>query len=783
MQNIDEIIRNMSLKEKVVLTEGKGFWETRSFEKYGIGSVFLCDGPHGLRRQENKKGDVYGMHNSRPATCFPAEVTVASSWDPDLAKEIGEAIADEAKSMGVSMVLGPGVNIKRNPLCGRNFEYFSEDPYLSGKMAAGFISGAEGKGVASCIKHFAANSQEKNRLTSDGIVDERTLREIYLRAFEIAVTEAHPSAVMSAYPKLNGIHCSDHRWLLTDVLRKEWGFDGFVVTDWGGLNDRVAAIKAGCDLAMPGNSRYMEREVIRAVRKGDLPESTLDESAKRILSFVSRAEKNRENVPLKEEEDHLLSRRAASSGAVLLKNEDGLLPFREGEDIAVIGAMAKQCRFQGSGSSHIQPTLVTEPLDELPGKRFHEGYDELGNVTESALEEACSAARSAKAAVVFIGLPAAYEWEGFDRDDMKLPEGMIRVTEAVAEANPNTVVVLFAGAPVECPFADHVKAILYMGLPGQAAGEAVADLLYGRVNPSGKLAETWPLRYEDCISSSYYLKTKDALYREGIYVGYRYYDKTEKAVRYPFGYGLSYTTFSLSDLSVNGRTVSLRVRNTGNSYGAEVVQLYVKAPADGIHRPVRELRKFRKVFLNPGEEKTVSFELEERDFQVYQNGWKTPRGNYVIEIGTSLRDILLSYETEIEGEPVPVPKYQASSWYETLSGIPTVEDLEQLTGRRYAPRLFRKGEFTMDHTMEEMKEVSGVIRLIRRAFILAIRKKLKVKKEGQEDPALRMSLMSGDTMPLRALQINSGIRGGLFKGVLEIANGHVLKGFLKMIFG
>ena len=663
--DIEKILQQMTLEDKISLCSGENFWETKKYEKYGIPSLFMCDGPYGLRKQENA-ADMLGVHASRPATCFPAEVTTAGSWDPELLTEIGAAIGEEAKEQGVGLVLGPGANLKRNPLCGRNFEYFSEDPYLAGKLAAGFIRGAEAQGISTSLKHFAVNSQEKSRFTSNSVLDDRTLRELYLTAFEIAVKEGKPSTIMCAYPKLNGVHCSDNKGLLTDILREEWGFGGIVVTDWGAMNDRIEGFRAGCDLNMPGGSDYMEKEVLQAVKDGTLPESCVDNSARRVLELVFRAAETLK-VPAScdYEAHHALAKRAAAEGAVLLKNEGGILPLRQGAKIAVIGAMAKNLRYQGAGSSHINPTELSKPLDFLPDAIYTPGCDERGDTTDALLEEARKTAQQAEIAVVFAGLPDRCESEGFDRDDMKMPAGHLQMIEAVASANSNTIVFLLCGSAVECPWADRVKAVLYMGLPGQAGGEAIADLLYGRVNPGGKLAESWPFTYGDVPSSDIYGKTTDALYQEGIYVGYRYYDKAGTAVRWPFGYGLSYTEFSYSNLAMNDDTVSVTVRNTGKCAGAEVVQFYIHAPQDGLHRPLRELKGFHKVFLQPGEAQTVTFHLTDRSFAVWQDGWKIPAGTYTVCIGN------LTASIQKSGETMPIPAWQKESWLRIAAASPT----------------------------------------------------------------------------------------------------------------
>ena len=776
--DIDLILSKMTLEDKIALCEGASFWETKAFEQYGIPSMFVCDGPSGLRRQDKTGGaDMLGVNDSRPATCFPAAVTTANSWDPALLEEVGKAIGEEARHQGVGVVLGPGCNIKRNPLCGRNFEYFSEDPYLSGKLAAGFIRGVEGQGVGTSLKHFAANSQELSRFTSDSVMDDRTLREIYLTGFEIAVKEGRPATVMCAYPKLNGTHCSDHKELLTDILRTQWGFDGTVVTDWGAMNDRIAGFRAGCDLNMPGGSNYMAAECARAVRSGSLSPEEIDCSVRRILRQVFRSQETA-GTPYTCDYDahHAVARQAAAAGAVLLKNDGGVLPLEADTPIAVIGAMAAAMRYQGAGSSHVNPTRLEQPLSCLPGAVYAPGCDARGDTTDALLAEAVLAAKTARVAVIFAGLPDRYESEGFDRDDMQMPAGHVRMIEAVATANPNTVVVLLCGSAVECPWADKVKAILYMGLPGQAGGCAVADLLYGRANPSGKLAESWPYTYADVPSAPIYGTMRDALYLEGIYVGYRYYDKADVPVRWPFGHGLSYTSFACSGLAVQGNTVTVTVTNTGHRPGAEVVQLYVAAPGQGLHRPLRELKDFRKVYLQPGESKRLSFHLTQRSFALWQDGWKVPGGTYTVQIGG------LSAPVEVSGEAPDIPAWQAGSWYETCRGKPSQDEWETMLGRRYLPPVLQKGRFTMDNTVMEMKEYSLLMRIMYKATEKVIAKGCGGKVD-YENPEFRMMMNASAGGPLRSMQISGGIKGGILPGMLEIANGHFFKGIWKMITG
>lgn len=772
MDRIEEIIGKMTLEDKVAFCTGKDFWQTKDYEKYGIPSIFMCDGPLGVRKQMDKS-DMLGVNKSYPSTCFPAEVTTAGSWDTELLNEIGKALGEECKDQGVAMLLGPGANMKRNPLCGRNFEYFSEDPYLAGKLAASEIRAIEGEGIATSLKHFAANSQELCRFTSDGIIDERTLRELYLPAFEIAVKEGKPSTVMCSYPKINGVFSSDNKELLTDILREQWGFDGMVVTDWGAMNNRIEGFRAGCDLNMPGGSAYMEKDVVKAVREGKLPESVINDSVRRILKVVFNAQKTVQ-AACDYERHHNLARRAAEEGAVLLRNENDTLPLKDGASIAVIGSMAKKMRYQGAGSSHINPTKVINPMDCAPDALYATGCTDFGDTTDELLKEAAETARKANVAIVFAGLPDRYESEGFDRPDMRLPEGHNRMIEAVLEANPNTVVVIFAGSAVECPWADQAKAILYMGLPGQAGGEAVWNILTGRVNPSGRLAESWPYSYEDVPSSGIYCKTRDALYEEGLYIGYRYYDKAKKDVRWGFGHGLSYTTFSYSDLSIEGRKVSVKVTNTGSRAGSEVVQLYVRAPQGGIHRPVRELRAFAKVHLKAGESKSVSFELDDRAFSIWNEGWVIVGGTYAIEIGP------LSCQLDIQGSTIPAPQWQEGSFYEGCQGKPSLNDLESVMGRKYEAPVLKKGHFTMENTVEEMKDHSLIMKIMYKATEKVIAKGFGGKID-YNNPDFKMLMASSAGSPLRSMQISGGLSDSIMQGLLAMANGHFFKGILRMM--
>lgn len=777
--DIKRIVASMTLEEKIAFCTGGDFWHTKEMPQHGIPAIKMSDGPHGLRSQQDAV-DMIGINESLPATCFPTAVTAGATWNRELYAAEGEAIGAEAIAAGVSVVLGPGCNIKRNPLGGRNFEYISEDPYFAGHMAAAFIQGQQSTGVASSVKHFAVNNQEYKRQNGDSQLDERTIREIYLTPFEIAVKEGRPGTVMCSYNKINGVHASDSKKLLTDILRTEWRFDGLVVTDWGALNDRIEGYKAGCDLNMPGGSRFMEKATAEAVRSGKLDEAYIDAAVERILHLVAQS-RGDAKPEINWDAHHALALKVAEQGAVLLKNGEHILPLAE-SDMVLIGHMAANLRYQGSGSSHINPTKLINISDAMPGVPCCSCGDAQGNVTESDLHDAVEAAKRQKVAVVVAGLPDSYESEALDRDHMKLPDGHNKLVEAVAEANPNTVVVLLGGSAMEIPWADKVKAILYMGLPGQAGGQAVANLLTGKANPSGKLTETWPVSYDDVISKDTFGK-KNTEYREGIYVGYRYYDKAGKQVRYPFGYGLSYTSFEYSDLCVQDRRVTVKVKNTGEVNGAEVVQLYIAPPKGGIFRPVKELKGFARVELGPGESKIVEFTLDDRSFAVWAGGWKIPGGTYTVQFGASSQEIRLEQTIEVAGEEINAPSWQAGSWYETLTGVPARKEWENLMGHPVPiiPEQ-KKGQFTMDNTCMEMKDHSFVMKIQYMVTENIIAKGFGGKKD-LSDPAYRMMLISATDCPMRAVIISGGgaMSDSLAQGLVHMANGHYIKGIAAMM--
>lgn len=782
-----EIIDRMTLEEKIALCSGKDFWHTKDFEKYGIPSMMMCDGPHGLRKQEDA-ADMLGVNASVPATAFPTAAATGCSFDTELLGKIGAAITEEAKANQVGLVLGPGANLKRNPLCGRNFEYLSEDPYLSGKLAAAFIKEAQKNGIGTSLKHFACNNQEYKRFSSDSILDARTLRELYLSAFEIAVKEGKPKTVMSSYNKINGVHSSENKELLTDILRKEWGFDGVVVTDWGGMSDRIKSFAAGCDLSMPGGSAYMEKETVEAVKKGALSEDAVNLAADRMLTLVrDAAEVLKEKTTYDKEAHHALACEAAEKSAVLLKNEEHILPLKKEEKIALIGVMAKEPRYQGAGSSHINPTKLEKLTEQMPEAIYAAGCDISGDTTEELLAEAVKAAKEAEKVIICAGLTDSYESEGFDRENMKMPQGHIRMIEEVAKVNPNVVVVLMCGSVVEVPWADQVKGILYMGLSGQAGALAIRNLLYGEANPSGRLAETWPNRYEDCPSAAFYANgKKDAQYREGIYVGYRYYDKAGVPVRFPFGYGLSYTSFTYStpviSKAAEGYQVQVEVTNMGAFAGGEVVQLYVGAPQDGIHRPLRELKGFQKVYLAQGESRTVTFALNDRSFAVWSDGFKVPEGSYEIFIGGTPKSLISAgtVQMEAKGENVTISDWQAGSWYEKPEGIISKEQWEKMLGHTVEEPELVKGHFSMDNTVMEMKNYSFVMKVMYKGVEASVAKGF----EGKVDysiPEFRMMMASSADCSMSSMQICSGMKGHLMEGMLAMANGHFFKGIKLMI--
>ena len=667
------IISKMSLEEKCYMFSGKDFWQTRSIEHLGIKNIMLADGPHGVRKQEGT-GDQLGLNPSLPATCFPTAATIANSWDPSLGEEIGRVIGEEAASQGISVLLGPGMNIKRNPLCGRNFEYFSEDPYLAGKMAAGYIRGIQENGVAACPKHFAVNSQELRRMASDSVVDERTLREIYLTGFEIAVKEAKPKSLMTSYNRVNGVYANENEHLLQEILREEWGFDGFVVSDWGGSNDHVEGVRAGAHLEMPTTGGDSDEELIRAVKEGRINEELIDKRLDEILDVIfsaGEAVKKAAGSAFDVEAHHQTAEKASERSIVLLKNEDNILPLKKGTSVALIGDFADTPRYQGAGSSGVNPTKVDSAKAvigqfDLKVAGFERGYPRVGPRNIMLRDQAVELAKHVDVVLLYLGLDEISESEGLDRKHMRIPESQTELLHKIAEVNRNIVVVMSAGSPVEMPWLNECKALIHGYLCGQAGATAMLKAIMGEINPSGKLSETYPIAYEDTPSAPYFpSKQRSAEYREGLYVGYRYFETVKKPVLFPFGYGLSYTTFEYSDLHMevheenreNPVTVFFQITNTGKVDGAEVAQIYVGAKEPSVYRPAKELKGFVKVFLKAGESRKVAVPLDDkafRHFHVKTNRFEIDGGKYEIMAGASAADIRLSGTVVIVGTKAPV---------------------------------------------------------------------------------------------------------------------------------
>ena len=679
MKDPKEILAQMTLEEKASLLDGKNFWELKAFEKYGIESFFVCDGPHGLRKKNYDKNGS-SLSNSVPSICYPTAVTTACSWDPDLLREMGVALGKKCLSERVGVLLGPGINMKRSPLCGRNFEYFSEDPVLAGELAAGLIEGVQSQGVGTSLKHFCANSQETRRMTGDSVVDERALREIYLTGFEIAVKKAKPWTVMNSYNKINGMHGSENRHTQVEILRDAWGYDGVVVSDWGAVNDRVLGLANGNDLEMPSSSGSGTRKIVEAVQNGTLDEAVVDERALNMLNLMKKAlDGMQPGYQYNDADDQPLARRVAAESMVLLKN-NGILPLKADAKLAVIGDFAIEPRYQGAGSSQINPTQLDNALTEFTAAGFDyeysQGYErslKKAKKNPALIAAAAETAKNADVAVVFIGLTEDFESEGFDRPHMQLPEAHNALVEAVVKANPNTVIVLSGGSPVELPWYDSVPAILNSYLGGQAGAGAVVDLLSGKANPCGKLAETYPISYADTPAFNNFPGNPATVeYRESIYIGYRYYEKAGVPVRFPFGHGLSYTTFEYSDLRLDKGamnendtlTVTFKIKNTGAVAGSEIAQLYVGDRESTIFRPVKELKAFKKVTLAPGEETTVALTLDRRAFAFFNvntNDWCVESGEFDLFVGASSADIRLQGVINVGAAAAEMPDYRKTA--------------------------------------------------------------------------------------------------------------------------
>ena len=781
-----DIINSLSLEQKCALLSGGTVFTTRALPGKGIPAITLSDGPNGVRKQAGA-ADHLGLNPSVPATCFPTSATVANSWDPELGEAVGAAMGEEAAAQGVSVLLGPGLNIKRSPLCGRNFEYFSEDPYLSGKMAAAYVRGIQKNGIAACPKHFAVNSQELRRMASDSIVDERTLREIYLTGFEMVVKEAQPKTIMSAYNLVNGTYANENAHLLMDILRRDWGFDGAVVTDWGGSNDHALGVKNGSTLEMPAPGGDAVRELMKAVQTGKITEADVDARLDELLELVFTTKAAVDAAPGKFDADahHALARRAAAQSIVLLKNETGLLPLAKGEKVAVIGDFAQTPRYQGAGSSAVNSIKVDSFLDclaesGLNSVGYAKGFDRQGKPDEALKAEAVQLAKNANVVLLCMGLDEIKESEGIDRADMKLAENQLELLSAVAAVNPNVVVLLSAGSSLESAWLKDCKALVYGCLGGQAGAGALVEVLTGAQNPCGKLAETWARSYADTPAKEHFGGAgRTVEYREGLYVGYRYYDTAGVPTAFPFGYGLSYTSFAYSDLKADEKGVTLTVTNTGSCAGAEVVQLYVAKPDAKIFRPVKELKGFTKVQLEAGESKTVTIPLDDKAFRywnVVTDRWEVEGGSYQLLVGASSADIRLTAAVTVAGTGAPDPYAgKALEHYRTaqVQNLPDAE-FEALLGHAIPENKVR---IDRNMTLGEMGHGRSPIGWLAAAVLGALLRR-SIKK-GKPD----LNILFQYNMPLRALakMTNGGISMGMVDGIVMELRGFWIIGLVRVI--
>ena len=787
-----DILDQLTLEQKVALLSGRDVWSTYPFPQAGVPSMFLSDGPHGVRKQLGE-GDHLGLNASQPSTCFPTAAGIANSWDPELATQAGRIIGKEAACLQVNVLLGPGLNIKRSPLGGRNFEYYSEDPYLSGKMAAAFIRGVQENGISACPKHFAANSQELLRMTCDSVVDERALRELYLTNFEIAVKEGHPKSIMSSYNKVNGTYANENAHLLTEILRDEWGFDGFVVTDWGGCNSQTEGLKAGSNLEMPGTIGDSDREVLASLKEGRITEAEIDLRVDQLLDVIlSTAKATQEGKKeFDQQAHHDAARVTAAQTAVLLKNQDGILPLAAGTRVAVIGDMALEPRYQGAGSSLVNPTKLDKPLDCLKESGLDvvghaQGYLRSGKQDQALQQAAVQLASTADVVLLYLGLPEIFESEGMDRSHMHLPENQNQLVQAVAAVNPNVVVVLSGGSPVELPWLSQCKGLIHGYLGGQAGAGAMADLLTGKTNPSGKLAETYPITYEDTPNCNYFPgRELTAEYRESIFVGYRYYLSAQKPVCFPFGYGLSYTTFQYSDLSVSDQEVTFTLTNTGDRAGAEVAQLYVALPNSKIFRAARELKGFAKVFLQPGESRQVTIPLDDKAFRYFNvktNRWEVESGRYQLMVAASAEDVRLTGEVEVKGTDAPIPydREELSCYFSAqVENVPDGQ-FETLLGRPIPQSKWdRSAPLGMNDSLLQMSYAKGLVARFAAGRLAAIQRSSEAKG------APNLNVLFIHNMPFRGLaKMSNGLASTeMAASVLEICNGHFFRGLGKVIGG
>ena len=787
MQNTELLLKKLTLEEKCALLSGAETFKTRGMPEHGIPQIWLSDGPHGLRKQAGES-DHLGLNPSVPATCFPTASAVANSWDAALGEEIGAALGEEAAAQEVSVVLGPGLNMKRNPLCGRSFEYFSEDPYLAGKLAAGYIRGIQSKGVAACPKHFAVNSQETRRMASDSIVDERTLREIYLTGFEIAVKEGHPRSIMSSYNLVNGTYANENKHLLMEILRGEWGFDGAVITDWGGSNDHALGVKNGSTLEMPAPGGDSVRELLAAVESGKISESDIDARLSELLPLVFDTKAALDAAPREFDAaaHHALACRAAEESLVLLKNEGSLLPLAAGSKVAVIGDFAKNPRYQGAGSSMVNSTQVDVLLDKLIDSElnvigYQQGFDRHGKPDAALQKSACELATQADTVILCMGLDEIAESEGLDRSNLRLAKNQLDLLQAVAAVNPKIVVVLYSGSVVETLWLDNCQALLYAALGGQAGAGAVADALTGKVNPCGKLAETWPLAYADVPSAAdFATRRKTVEYREGLYIGYRYFTTAEKAVRFPFGYGMSYTTFAYSDMAADEQGVSLTVTNTGSVAGTEIVQLYVAKKNSELFRPAKELKGFARVTLAPGEKQRITIMLDDKAFRFWNvkaNRWEIEGGEYELLVGASVEDIRLCEKISVHGTAAvhPYEDRDLDCYYKGNVLHVSDADFEKLLGH---PIPNGKTKIDRNLTLGELNHARSPLGWLV-WLVLTILLDVSYKR-GKPD----LNILFQYNMPLRALakMTNGAISMGMVDGIVMELQGFWILGLVRVIY-
>ena len=791
MNDLNAILKELTLEQKLSLISGKDFWHLEGLEKYGLKSIMVTDGPHGLRKQL-VKGEHIGLSESVEATCYPTASLLASTWDTDLIKEVGVHLGKECLSEEVSVLLGPGANIKRSPLCGRNFEYFSEDPLLSGKMAAAWINGVQSQGVGASLKHFLLNNQESHRMVVDAIVDERTIREIYLKPFEIAVKEANPWTVMCSYNKVNGTYLSENKTFLTDILKHEFKYDGVVVSDWGACNDRVLGIKAGLDLEMPGSHGVHDKEIKKSIQDGVLKVEEVDLAVMNVLKLIEKGNATlcNKSIQYDKDEHHQFARKVASEGIVLLKNDQDILPIKDSHKIALIGAFAKHPRYQGNGSSLIKPTKISTFYNAM-NERFKnmtyaEGYTlDVDLDHPDLVEQALEISRDADIVLIMAGLTESYESEGYDRKHLNIPKNQESLIDAISSQNKNVIVILSNGAPIVMPWKDKVAAIVEGYLGGQASGLALVDVIMGDINPSGKLAETFPKNLDEIPASANFPgQNRQVIYMEGLYVGYRAYDTLNLLPLYPFGHGLSYTTFEYSDLNVQRELehlkLSFKLKNSGKRDGKEVVQVYISPEKSSIYRPLQELKAFKKIELKSNEIKEVEIIIPTKDLSIYQKGFKIESGMYHFRIGSSSRDIRLEEKIFIESQSI-IDKDHVKSYHLVQHQFnPTVEDYESLLGCK-TPLIQSDKPYHLNSTIGEIRHT-----MIGKMLYKMVRK--EYANVAGENPTLAMIEMleaSVKEMPLRSLVLFSD--GKLSKnralGMIDIMNHHFLKGIWKLIKG